>query len=184
MEKDVPEVKIKRQLLDNYLKGICNLKKQYGIYTIGISSTNGFHGRYLIQTDDVDIEFSKVFTEYLINIQHQNSQKANSIFTNDVFSLIHSYLSILETTEPERNSPIQTSRYTAVRRKIGIISEFLHAIRENLTSMLNKYITQHFKHDLQKILAWFIIHYFAHNFDLISQARKILDHKIQMTKLF
>ena len=46
--KEFPEVKIKRQLLDYYLKPICNLTQQYGIYTIEISSPNAFHGRYLI----------------------------------------------------------------------------------------------------------------------------------------
>ena len=34
-------------------------------------------------------------------------------------------------------------------------------------------ITQHLRHDLQKILAWFIIDYFNHNIELIEQARKI-----------
>ena len=33
-------------------------------------------------------------------------------------------------------------------------------------------LQKHTKHDLQKILAWFIIDYFSHNIDLISQARK------------
>ena len=62
---EVPEVKIKRQITDHYLKGICNLTQQYGIYTIEIHSPSKFHGRYLLQTDDVDIEFSKVITEYI-----------------------------------------------------------------------------------------------------------------------
>ena len=30
------EIKIKRQIIDHYLKGICNLTQQYGIYTIEI----------------------------------------------------------------------------------------------------------------------------------------------------
>ena len=59
--KEFPEVKIRRQLLYHYLKGICNLTQQYGIYTIEISSPKAFYGRYLIQTDDVDIEFSNFF---------------------------------------------------------------------------------------------------------------------------
>ena len=71
---EFPEEKNKRQIIDHYLKGICNLTQQYGIYTIEIQSPSKFHGKYLIQTDDVDIEFSKVFTEYIKNIQHQNSQ--------------------------------------------------------------------------------------------------------------
>ena len=92
---EVPEVKIKRQIIDHYLKGICNLTQQYGIYSIETHSPSKFHGRYLLQTDDVDIEFSKVFTEYIKQIQHPNSQRANSIFTNEVFKWNYSYLSIL-----------------------------------------------------------------------------------------
>ena len=74
-----PEIKIKRQVVDHYIKGICNLTQQYGIYTIELSTTRNFHGKYVIQTDDVDIEFSKVFTEYIKKIQHQNSQRAKQI---------------------------------------------------------------------------------------------------------
>ena len=91
---------------------------QNGIYTIEIKSTNAFYDRYLNRTDGVNIEFSKVFTQYIKNIQHQNSQRANSIFTNDVFSLIYSYISILETKEPQSDSPTQTTRHTIVRQEI------------------------------------------------------------------
>ena len=35
---EFPEVKTKRQIIDHYLKGICNLTQQYGIYTIEIRS--------------------------------------------------------------------------------------------------------------------------------------------------
>ena len=84
--KKFPDVKIKRHFLDHYMKGICSLASVFGIYTIEIISPNASHNRYLIQTDDVDIEFSKFVTQYIKNIQHQNSQRANSIFTNDVFS--------------------------------------------------------------------------------------------------
>ena len=89
--KEFPDVKIKRQLLDHYLKSICSLTSQKGIYTIEIRSPNAFHDNFFIQTDDIYIEISKIFTEYVKSIQHQNSQKANSKFTNDVFSLIYSY---------------------------------------------------------------------------------------------
>ena len=71
--------------------------------------------------------------------------------------------------ELQRDSPTQTSRHTIVRQEIHTISKFLNAIRENLT---NDQITQNVKHELQKILAWFIIDYFSHNIDLIEQARK------------
>ena len=66
-----------------------------------------------------------------------------------------------------RDSPTQLSRHTTVRQEIHGIQ--LNAIREDLTS---NDITQHVKHDLQKILAWFIIDYFSHNIHLIAQTRK------------
>ena len=62
---EFPEVKIKRQIVDHYLRGIFTLTQQYGIYAIEIQSLSKFHGRYLLQTDDVDIEFSKIFTKYI-----------------------------------------------------------------------------------------------------------------------
>ena len=160
---------MKRQLLDPYIKGIFSLTSYYGIYTIKIRSLNTFYDKYLIQTDDVDLEFSKGFTKYTKNIQHRNSQWANSILTNDVFSLIYSYLSILEIKETESDSPTQTSRHTILRQEIHIFSKFLHEIRENRT---NDQITQNVEHDSQKILAWFKMEYFGYIIDLIEQARK------------
>ena len=67
---EFPETKIKRQIVDHYLIGICNLTQQYRIYTIEFSTESKFHKKHVIQTDDVDIEFSKVFAEYIKNIQH------------------------------------------------------------------------------------------------------------------
>ena len=55
-----PEIKIKRQIVDHYIKGICKLTQQKGIYTIKLSTASKLHGKYVIQTDDVDIEFSKI----------------------------------------------------------------------------------------------------------------------------
>ena len=134
--REFPDVKIKRHLLDHYLKGICSLISQYEIYTIEIKSPNAFHDRYLIQTDDVQkFECSKVFTQCIKSIQNQNSIRANSIFTKDVFSLIYSYISILELNEPQSDSPAQTSRHTIVRQEKHIFSKFLNAIREDLTKM-------------------------------------------------
>ena len=113
--KEFPDVKFKRQILDHYIKGICSLTSHFGIYTIEIRSPNALHDKYLIQTDDVDFEFSKVFTYYIKNMQHQNSHRANSIF-----SLIYSYLSILVLDEPQSDSPSKTSRHTIVRQEIHI----------------------------------------------------------------
>ena len=161
---EFPDVKIKRQIIEHYLKDICNLTQQYGIYTIVFSTPNTNHRKYVIQTDDLELEFSKVFLEYIKSIQYHNSQRANSIFTNEVFAIIYTYISILEKTEFHSISPTETSKQTKVRNKIALFSTFLHIIKENFTK---DDVSQHTKHDLQKILAWFIIDYFTHNIDLI-----------------
>ena len=151
------------------MKDICNLTQQYGIYTIEFSTPNTNHRKYVNQTDDLELEFSKVFLEYIKSIQYHNSQRANSILTNEVFAIMYTLISILEKTEFQRISPTETSKHTKVRNEIALFSTFLHIIKENFTK---DDVSQHTKHDLQKILAWFIIDYFTHNLDLISQARK------------
>ena len=166
---EFPDVKIKRQIIEHYLKDICNLTQQYGIYTIEFSTPNTAHRKYVIQTDDIELEFSKVFIQYIKSIQYHNSQRANSIFTNEVFAIIFSYISILEKTEVQSTSPTETSKHTKVRNEITVFSTFLHIICKNFTK---EDVLQNTKHDLQKILAWFIIDYFTHNLNLISQARK------------
>ena len=91
------------------------------------------------------------------------------MFINEIFAIIYSYLSILERTEAQSTSRVQTSKHTKVKNKIVAFSTFLNAIRENFTK---NDVSQNTKHDLQKILAWFTIDYFTHNIDLIEQARK------------
>ena len=88
-KSEFPDIKIKRQIIEHHLKDICSLTQQYGIYTIEISTPRTLHGKYDFQTDGIDLEFSKVFTEYIKSIQNQNSQRANSIFTNEVFAIIY-----------------------------------------------------------------------------------------------
>ena len=167
---EFPDVKIKRQIIDHYLKDICNITQQYGIYSIEFTSPNHNNRKYTIQTDNLDLEFSKVFSEYIKSIQYHNSQRANSIFTNEVFAIIYSYISILENEIPITNvSPTETSKHLRVRHEITLLSSYLNIIKENFTK---DDVSQHTKHDLQKILAWFIIDYFTHNIDLIAQARK------------
>ena len=168
-KSEFPDIKIKRQIIEHYLNDTFSLTQQHGIYTIEISTPRTLHGKYVIQTDDIDLEFSKVFTEYTKSIQYQNSQRANSTFTNEIFAIIYSYISILERTEAQRTSPVQTSKHTKVRIEITAFSTFLNAIRESFT---NNDVSQNTKHDLQKILAWFTIDYFTHNIDLIEQAKK------------
>ena len=164
---EFPDVRIRRQLIDHYIKDIAKITQQYGIYTIGIWTPE--NKKYVVQTDDLDLEISKVFTEYIKNIQYHNSQRANSIFTNENFAIICTNLNILETTETQSTSPIQTSRHTKVRNEIIAFSTFLYAIRESFS---NNDVSQNSKQDLQKILAWFIIDHFGHNIDLIDEARK------------
>ena len=48
-----PDIKFKRQIIEHYLKDICSLTQQYGIYTIEISTPRTLHGNYIIQTDDL-----------------------------------------------------------------------------------------------------------------------------------
>ena len=71
--------------------------------------------------------------------------------------------------ETPYESPPQTSWYSTVRQEVYLFSHLLDAIRENLIS---NEISQTVKHDLQRILAWFIIDYFVHSIDLIAQSRK------------
>ena len=62
-----------------------------------------------ISTDDIDIELSNVFTDYVKCMQHQNSQRADSIFANDVSSFIHGYIpsSELSKTQQDIQTPSQ-----------------------------------------------------------------------------
>ena len=127
-------------------------------------------------------EFSKLFTQNIKSIQHQNSKTANSIFTNDLFSFIYSYLSILELNEPQGDSPTQTSRHTIVRQEINIISKFFNAIREDLTK---NEITEHVRHGFKTLLAGLIIDYFSHKIDLKTRKNfrpQNTDHEIVLAE--
>ena len=126
---EFPDVKIKRQIIEHYSKDICNLTQQYGIYTIDFSTPNTAHRNYVIQTDAIELEFSKVFIEYIKSIQYHNSQRANSIFTNEIFAILYSYISILEKTEVQSISPTETSKHTKVRNEITVFSTKFHQRR-------------------------------------------------------
>ena len=130
---EFPDVKIKRQIIEQYLKDICNLAQQFEIYTIEFSTPITAPRKYVIQTDDIELEFSNVFIEYIKSIQYHYSQRANSIFTNEVFAVIYSYISILEKTDVQSISPNETSKHTKVRTEITLFSTFLHIFCENFT---------------------------------------------------
>ena len=148
---EFPDVKIKRQIIEHYLKDICKLTQQYGIYTIEFSTPNANHRKYVIQTDDLELEFSKVFLEYIKSIQYHSSQRANSIFTNEVFAIIYTYISRLEKTEFHSISPTETSKHTKLRNEIAFFSTFLHIIKENFTK---DDVSQHTKHDMTYKKFW------------------------------
>ena len=78
-------------------------------------------------------------------MQYHNSQRANSIFTNEGFAILYTSLTILETTEAQNTSPIQTSKHTKIRNEITAFSTFLNAIRENFYS---NDVSQNTKHGL------------------------------------
>ena len=65
---EFPKVKIKRQIINHYLKGICNLAQPYGIYTIELTTEGKYHSKHVIQTDDVDMDTTTKFTESKFNI--------------------------------------------------------------------------------------------------------------------
>ena len=66
-KSEFPDIKIKRQIIEHFLKDICNLTQQYGFYTIEFSTPRTLHGKYVIQTDDIDLEFSKVSQKHTIS---------------------------------------------------------------------------------------------------------------------
>ena len=61
------------------------------------------------------------------------------------------------------------SRHSTVRQEIYIFSKSLDTIIGNLTSAE---FSQNLKHDLHRILAWFIIDHFVHNIDFIALSTK------------
>ena len=98
------------------------------------------------------------------------SKNLNNFQNNNYyFSILHSFISILESNEMLNVSPPQTSLYAIVKQEINLYSQFLDSFCETLT---DSELSQKVKFDLQRILAWFIMDHFVLNLDLISTARK------------
>ena len=78
MQIRTPGYKNQKQNIEHYLKHICSLTQQYGIYTIEFSTPRKIHGKYVIQTNDIELELSKVFTDiskaYIIKIYREQTQ--------------------------------------------------------------------------------------------------------------
>ena len=146
-KSEFPDIKIKSQIIEHYLKDICKPTQQYGIYTKEICTPRTLHCKYV----------SKVFTDYIKSIQYSNSQRANSIFTNEVFAIIYSYLSILEKNRSSKyitSANIKTYKGKKRNRRILII------FKRNPWNFYQNDVSKNTKHDLQKILAWFTIDLF------------------------
>ena len=52
--QEFPEIKIKRQTLDHYVKGIFNIASYYGIFTIESLPSQPSQTTHQIQTDNID----------------------------------------------------------------------------------------------------------------------------------
>ena len=166
-KQEFSEVRIKRQMLDHYPKSICKITSNYGVlFTTETVSAKSKHTTHQTQTDDIETDFSKVLSDYTKK-NTTKFLKSKFNINKQCFSIIFNYLFILEMKETENGN--QTSRHSSVIEEVCIFSNFLKTIRENLIS---HEISQNVKHDLQKIISWFIIYYLVHNIDLIALSRK------------
>ena len=83
-KQDFSEAKIKRQICDHYLPGIIYITSHYGIFTFEILPSQTHQTPHRKQTEDIELDLSKIFVECSKNIQYQNSQKANLFFAKDL----------------------------------------------------------------------------------------------------
>ena len=132
-KQDFPDDKNPKTTNRSLLPGISNITSQYGMLTIEIlppqSSTQPPHR---MKTNGKEFDFKKVFKKYIKNKQHQNSQRPISIFPNDVFSSMFSYVFSIKTNDTFYVSP-QQAWHDVVRREIKTFSSFLDLICETLT---------------------------------------------------
>ena len=64
-KQNFPEVKIRRQILHHYPLGISNHTSFYGMFNFELSPSQTNQKPHRIQTEDIDLDFSKIFTEYI-----------------------------------------------------------------------------------------------------------------------
>ena len=62
----------------------------------------------------------------------------DSIFTNEVFAIIYTILNILESTEAQSTSPIQTSRHTKVRNEMHFLHFYTQFVKMFTIMMFRK----------------------------------------------
>ena len=89
----------------------------YGKFAIEVLPSQPNQTAHHKQTDQIEYRTLNGFHRIHKNIQIQNSQRAKSIVTNDVFSIIYKNISILEFKKTTSELPPQTSRHSTVRQK-------------------------------------------------------------------
>ena len=97
-----------------------------------------------IQTDDIDLDFSK-FLQGISKRSKDKNHKEQILYLRTMFSALFKVY-ILESKEGLNESPPQTLRHVIVRQEINLFSIFLDKIREKLT---DNDISQTEKHNLQ-----------------------------------
>ena len=80
------EIRRIRKILDHCIKSVCDITSYSGRFSIEIMPSQPKQTTHQTQTDDIEIEFLKVFTEYILNKQHQNSKEQSQSFET-MFSL-------------------------------------------------------------------------------------------------
>ena len=83
---EFPDVKIKRQIIEHYLKDICNLTQQYGIYTIELRH-NLHHNHYEIDLLGTSTFKPIPYSQWIKNNTQQKRIKHHS-YKKDFFPLI------------------------------------------------------------------------------------------------
>ena len=74
---EIPEAKIKRQIIDHYLKGICNLTQPYGIYTIEFSTENQYHSQQISNSTRLNI--GKLWKNVTFPSSHENNETTQNL---------------------------------------------------------------------------------------------------------
>ena len=172
-----------KQFIDHYPSSTSIITSYYGVFTIEICTPNTFNQpSNRIQTDSIELDCSKISREYILKIQHQKPPKSKLNFFNfhnDVFSIIYSYVSILETKESFYLSPPPTSRHAIIKREVDLFSRILNLFHALVTNIETSEIVTV---SLQRIQEGFIVDYFQYNLNLSHKQEKSLEHTKQPNK--
>ena len=134
-KQEFPEVRIKRQVLDHYSTGISNITCHYNLLSIeNLPPQSSNQPPHRIKIDDVDLDFSKVFTENIKKIQNTKIHKEQIQFSQTMFfqsstTIILLWKQMINFIYHLRKHPVTQNSKT---RKY-LVSQFLGSIRETLT---------------------------------------------------